>query len=148
LNLNLIPVSNKTVHYISSYYVFSSPFNSRRILAMLLVAVLALVQAKIAFAGCMTSDSGTPMVTAMEDCERCDTGNANDSYDSLSRICGNHCLQSATPVEKNSIQPDLPTATVASVLFTTRAPPPAPLHASPPAPGKTLLIYRLQRLLI
>ncbi len=115
---------------------------------MLLVAVLALVQVKIAFAGCMASDSGDPMVTAMEDCEGCDTGNAKDSYDSLSKICSNHCLQSAVSVEKISIQPVLPAATVAPVPVTTRAPPPAPLHASPPAPGKTLLIYRLQRLLI
>lgn len=113
---------------------------------MLLVAVLALVQVKIAFAGCMASDSGAPMVMAMEDCEGCDTGNAKDSYDSLSRICSNHCLQSAVAGTKVSAQSVLPAATVALISMTTA--PPVPWHASPPAPGKTLLIYRLQRLLI
>lgn len=128
--------------------MFQQPLNSRRILAMLLVAGLALVQVKIAFAGCMASDSGTPMVAAMEDCEGCGNGDINDSYDSLTRICSNQYLQSAVAGAKVSVQPALPAATVAPVLVTTRAPPLVPLHASSPAPGKTLLIYRLQRLLI
>lgn len=114
---------------------------------MLLVTVLALVQVKIAFAGCLAPDSGTPMVAAMEDCEGCNTGNAKDSYDSLSRICSNHCLQSAVTGTKVSAQPVLPAAAIALISMAT-APPPVSRHASPPAPGKTLLIYRLQRLLI
>jgi hypothetical protein len=128
--------------------MFQQFLNSRRILAMLLLAVLALVQVKIAFAGCIASDSGTPMVAAMADCEGCGNGDINDSYDSLTRICSNQCLQSAVASAQVSVQPALPAATVALVRVTTRAPPPVPLHATSPTPGKTLLIYRLQRLLI
>lgn len=122
---------------------------SRRILAILLVAMLALVQARIAFAGCIAADAASAAPTAvMENCPGCKTNTVEaDSYDTLSRVCSNHCLQSAASGEQIPAQPVLAVTSVALVMPGT-APPLILSHAVSYPSGKTRLIYRLQRLLI
>jgi hypothetical protein len=127
--------------------MFQHILKSRCILAILVVAVLTLVQVKVAFAGCLTADSSAPQaVAAMGDCEKCTTNSGDDTYDILSKICSNHCLQDYVSPTKVAAQP-APVTTVA-LADTATAP---PLIAPPePAfhPGKTRLIYRLLRLQI
>lgn len=119
---------------------------SRRILAIILVAGLALLQARIAFAGCMAADSGTSLRAAMDDCAGCDAGNADGSRHVLSKICDNHCLQNVVPGAQYAGQADS-TAMVATAGATTTPPLVLPdIHPAPP--GKTRLIYCLQRLLL
>jgi len=127
--------------------MFQHLLKSRRILALLLVAVLALVQVKVAVAGCVAAETGAPQVVAMEDCPGCSTGNNAESYDTLSRICSNQCLQGYVAPAKVQTQPP-PAAITVALDGTATAP---PLIAPPEAashPGKSRLIYRFQRLLI
>ena len=119
---------------------------SRRILAIILVAGLALVQARIAFAGCMPADSDASLMAAMDDCEGCDAGNADTSRHVLSKICGNHCLQDVIPSAQETGQSDS-AATIAAADATT-VPPLIPSDIRPAPPGKTRLIHHLQRLLL
>lgn len=121
---------------------------ARRILALLLVAALVLVQAKVAFAGCVTADTGVATsISAMDDCQGCSNSTAKgaDSYYALSNICGNHCLRSYVPPAQGSEMPA--TATAASVKVATVLPRISP-EIQAAFPGKARLIYRLQRLLI
>lgn len=120
---------------------------SRRILAILLVAVLALVQVKVAIAGCLVADAGTPVVAVMGDCEECDTGNSGDTFDTLSKICSNHCLQSYVAPAKIPAQP-VPAAITVALADTATAPPLILPPEFATHPGKIRLIYRFQRLLI
>lgn len=129
--------------------MFQHFLNPRRLMAILLIAVLALVQANIALAGCVTADSevSEPM-TMIDGCPGCaGTSNGDDSYDTLSTICSNHCLQNLIISAKNSTQP----------TFIPIASAPVDIAAEPPLilplerilyRHKTPLIYRLQRLLI
>lgn len=125
--------------------MFRHFIGSRRILAIILVAGLALVQAKIAFAGCIAADTGAAMAV-MGDCEGCDVGNVDASRHALSKICGNHCLQDFVSGARDAGQAD-PTAMV--MAADAAAIPPLILPDIRPAPpGKTRLIHRLQRLLL
>lgn len=121
---------------------------SRRIIALLLVAILALVQARVAFAGCVTPDAGTSSsVSAMDNCPGC-TGAASSEnrYDTLSNVCGNHCSQSSVPPAQG---PEiLAISTVTLIIAETTASPGISPHIRAAHPGKSRLIYRLQRLLI
>lgn len=119
---------------------------SRRILAIILVAGLALVQARIAFAGCVATDSGAALMTAMDDCAECDAGNADTSRHVLPKICGNHCLQDVVPGAQDAGQADS-TAMVATADAATIPPLILP-DIRPAPPGKTRLIHHLQRLLL
>jgi len=121
---------------------------SRRIIALLLVAILALVQANIAFAGCLTADAGiATAMSAMDDCQGCsNTGDSADRYDTLSNVCGNHCSQSSVPPAQG---PEiLAISTVTLIIAETTASPGISPHIRAAHPGKSRLIYRLQRLLI
>ncbi len=122
--------------------------NLRRILALLLVAVLVLVQARVAFAGCVTPEADiAASVSAMDNCRGCSsTANSADLYDTLSHICGNHCSRSYVPPAQG---PEiLAIATVTLVNAETTASPGISPHIHAAHPGKSRLIYRLQRLLI
>lgn len=126
--------------------MFRQPPGLRRILAILLLAMLTLVQVKVAFAGCMAADGGAPQIAAMEDCEGCNS-DKGESYEALSRICSTHCLQSYVFTENVPEKPIL--AAPALSVAGAAAPPitiPPPRHDL--SPGKTRLIYHLQRLLI
>ncbi|MGE0559061.1 MAG: hypothetical protein AB7E73_12555 [Burkholderiales bacterium] len=126
--------------------MFRQLLSLRRILAILLLATLTLVQVKVAFAGCMAADGSAPQIAAMEDCEGCNS-DKGESYEVLSRICSTHCLQGYVSTENVPERPVL--AAPALSVAGTAAPPsaiPPPRHNS--SPGKTRLIYHLQRLLI
>lgn len=123
---------------------------SRRALAILLVAVFALLQVNVVFAGCNTPDSGisSPMA-GMDSCPGCTMGTSNGSnksYDTVSPVCSDICQRNFVSSANFSGQPTAPIATVA-VVSTTVSPSLLP-HVQPSPPGKTSLIYRLQRLLI
>jgi len=131
--------------------MFQHFLRSQRIFAMLLVAMLALVQIKVAFAGCMTADASiSTSVLTMENCQECSTDATNreeNSYDALSRICGNHCVPSFASLEQN---PELPATavTIVALVDTAAVLPLVSPQNQAPALGKVRLIYRLQRLLI
>lgn len=121
---------------------------SRRILALLLVAVLALVQVNVAFAGCLTADPGTTTaISAMDDCPGCsNAAKEADRYDALTNICSNHCLRSyISPAHAPEM---LAIATVTLVNAKAAPPPRISPHIRAAYTGKSRLIYRLQRLLI
>lgn len=121
---------------------------SPRILAIILVAGLALVQARIAFAGCMAADSGASLMAAMDDCAGCDAGNADASPSryALSKICGNHCLQDFVFGGQDAGQAD--SAAMVTAADAATIPPPILPDIRPAPPGKTRLLHRLQRLLL
>ena len=119
---------------------------SRRILAIILVAGLALVQAKIAFAGCMAADSGASLMAALDNCAGCDAGNADASRLVLSKICGDHCLQDVVPGSQDAGQADSTAMVAAAGAATIPSLVLPDIHPAPP--GKVRLIYRLQRLLL
>lgn len=118
---------------------------SRRILAISLVAVLALVQVKIAFAGCMAADTGDPMA-AMGDCAGCDAGTVDASRHALSKICSNHCLRDFVFGGQDTGQADSATMVMAADAATIPSLVLPDIHPAPP--GKARLIYHLQRLLL
>lgn len=120
---------------------------SRRILAIILVAGLALVQARIAFAGCMTAGSGASLMAAMDDCTGCDAGSADPSRHVISKICGNHCLQDLVFGGQDAGQADSAAIMVTAAGAATMPPLMLP-DIRPAPPGKTRLIHRLQRLLL
>lgn len=122
----------------------------RRTLAILLVAVFALLQVNVVFAGCNTPDIElSSQMAKMDSCPGCkmDTSNGSDaSYDTVSPICSDICQRNFVLSANFSDQPAVPIATVV-VVGTTVSPSHLP-HVQPSPPGKTSLIYRLQRLLI
>lgn len=126
--------------------MFRHFIGSRRILAISLVAILALVQVKIAFAGGMAVDSGASLMAAMDDYEGCDAGNADASRHALSRICSNHCLQDFVSGGQDTGQAD--PAAMAMAADAATIPPLILPDIHPAPPGKARLIYRLQRLLL
>jgi hypothetical protein len=123
---------------------------SRRILAILLVAVFALLQVNVVFASCNTADAKTSSLMAeMDDCPGCRTGTVNDSdptYDTVSPICSDICQRNFVSSAKFSGQPAIAIATASLVI--AAVPPPVLPQAQPSPLGKTSLIYRFQRLLI
>lgn len=138
--------------------MFQRLLKSRRILAILVVAVLALVQVKVAFADCMVALSADPTsMSMMGDCPRCKSSTAEekDLYDAASRICSNHCIQSYAPLERSPEPLISATLTVepvgtakASLVNVVAVPIRVSPHNHAAFPGKARLIYRLQRLLI
>lgn len=123
---------------------------TRRILGLLLVAILVLVQAKIALAECVTNDVDVPMsISSMDDCQGCSNsaGAAKDAVSdyAFSKICGSLFLRSYVSAVQGSEIPV--TAAVALINVIPVLPRVSPrIHAA--FPGKVRLIYRLQRLLI
>jgi len=122
----------------------------RRILAIVLVAVFALLQVNVVFASSTTPDTEISLAMAeMDRCPGCQTDAANDSdsiYSSVSPICS--CTYHSNFVSSRNLsgQPTAAFPTVALAIATA-----LPLvfpHAQPSPPGKISLIYRFQRLLI
>jgi len=121
---------------------------SRRLVALLLVVLLVLIQANVAFAECFMTDTGAATsMSAMEDCTGCGSiTNGVDRYETLSNICGNHYSRSYVPPAQ---EPEiLAIATISPLNTETTALPRVSLHIHAAHSEKSRLIYRLQRLLI
>lgn len=124
---------------------------SRRFLAILLLAALALVQVKIALASCaLTAPEGMALISVEEACPGCDARISDEKLPvgALERICGNHCTQTFKPPEHG---PQLPDAAmqVMAIIDSVAAPPRIIASDSGASSShKHPLLYRLQRLLI
>lgn len=123
---------------------------SRRILAIVLLAMFALLQVNVVFASCNTLDTEISLAMAeMDSCPGCQTDAANSSgsiYGAVSPICSDTYKSNFVFSGNHSVQPTAAFTTVALAIAT--APPPVFPHVQPSPPGKISLIYRFQRLLI
>jgi len=121
---------------------------SRRILTLLLAAVLVMAQTGVAFAACVSPDASiTTSIMTMDDCRGCSSAaNSADRYDVLSNISGNHYLRSYVPPAQGPELLAIATVPLVDVKATASPRISPQIHAA--FPGKSRLIYRIQRLLI
>lgn len=123
----------------------------RRLLAILLMAALALLQVKVALAGCLLNGPDQVVsVTVQQTCPGCDSSmqDPESQIPALSGVCGNHCRQVFVPAESGLELPAVVTQIITirdpvSLSATVTA-----LPSNPYPRDKHPLLYRLQRLLI
>ena len=129
---------------------------ARRLCAFVLLAALALLQVRIALAGCLPSDRPAPGVAAQ--CWQMpgeNVGRVEADANTLARLCSEHCVRAAVPQEPDSTalapHPEGPAWTVDRSVVAHASALPEPFIrqflTGPQVPGPRL-IYYLQRLLI
>jgi hypothetical protein len=129
---------------------------NRRLYAIVLLAALALLQARVAFAGCLDAERATTQAAAGCCFEHALPDGASHGLDEPGIICALHCVKSSTTANVS----DIP-ALVGSELAVPSSPPMLRSALYPPSdasmrlaagdaahPTPTRLIYVLQRLLI
>lgn len=129
---------------------------NRRLYAIVLLAALALLQARLAFAGCMDAERANMQAAAGCCIEHAIPDGTSQGMDEAGAVCVPHCLETSN----NASDPEIRLA-IGSELAAPSAPPllRSPLYPSSSAalrlagsaaahPPHTSLVYVLQRLLI
>jgi hypothetical protein len=123
----------------------------RRLLAILLMAALALLQVKVALAGCLLSGPDqVASITVQKSCPGCDSNMQDPELQNLALtgVCGNHCKQVFVPAKSGLELPAVVTQIVTISDQVALSPPVSASLGSPYPRDKHPLLYRLQRLLI
>jgi hypothetical protein len=141
-----------SLSYLRSTQFTSRPVKNKRLYAILLLAALALLQVRVAFAGCITGAQATASESMATGCdEQPSVSKPSQPADIATSQCAPLCVQPYPPQES-----DIAVAQTASmafsplILFLAWVVPPAkaPLWSISTTPLPRTSIYVLQRLLI
>lgn len=130
---------------------------NKRLYAIVLLAVLALLQARVAFAGCFSPDREMTQAAAGCCLDHAVPDGALHGVDEPGMTCASHCAESSNTAN----DPDVLVRVCAELVFVSCSPPQLRPALYPPSdvllrfaasdaphPPRTALIYVLQRLLI
>jgi hypothetical protein len=125
---------------------------NKRLYAMVLLAAVALLQVRVAFAGCITGAHATASESIAAGCDEQPVSKASQPADTATAPCAPHCVQPYTASESDiAVAKTSPTAFTPLILFLAWVDPPAQVQlgsiSTTPLPN-TRLIYVFQRLLI